>query len=220
MSTRIVHISDARGTDVRRFLDPAAHVVDLIRIGVNLADIDWDKAKKFTKKSYAERVVLDVGAHGESIDVQFLMGTPRLVKATLEMRRESPDSVGMIIMRPGIVGGPPKGHLVNYSEIVFDDEADVTLGSLVLQCHTPEGPLQGIPPGTEGVRRLWHGGRACEKDCRVRAHVKPSEEACPSGRAVPDPEEDAERRTRTGPKWRIFAKFSTGAPIFRRSSYT
>jgi hypothetical protein len=143
---------------VRRFLDPAAHVVDLIRIGVNLADIDWDKAKKFTKKSYAERVVLDVGAHGESIDVQFLMGTPRLVKATLEMRRESPDSVGMIIMRPGIVGGPPKGHLVNYSEIVFDDEADVTLGSLVLQCHTPEGPLQGIPPGTEGFVVYGMGG--------------------------------------------------------------
>ena len=73
MSTRIVHISDARGTDVKLPLDPAGQVVDLIRIGVNLTEIGWEKARKFTKRSYAETMVLDVGADGEHVDAQFVM---------------------------------------------------------------------------------------------------------------------------------------------------
>jgi hypothetical protein len=106
MSTRIVHISDARGTDVKLPLDPAAEVVDLARIAVNLTDMDWKKARKFTKQSYAETVVLDVGADGEHVDAQFVMGEPRLVKETLETRRKS-DSLGVVVMRPGEVGGVP-----------------------------------------------------------------------------------------------------------------
>jgi hypothetical protein len=46
MSTRIVHISDARGTDVKLPLDPAAQMVDLIHIGLNLTEIGWEKARK------------------------------------------------------------------------------------------------------------------------------------------------------------------------------
>jgi hypothetical protein len=95
MSTRIVHISDARGTDVKLPLDPAAEVVDLAHIAVNLTDMDWEKARKFTKQSYAETVVLDVGADGEHVDAQFVMGEPRLVKETLETRRKS-DSLGKV----------------------------------------------------------------------------------------------------------------------------
>ena len=63
---------------------------------------------------------------------------------------DSPECTIMIPKRGGF-GGPPVGHEIHYARILFDDEADVTVGCLLLSCHPPdldpsaEGPWTGEP---------------------------------------------------------------------------
>jgi hypothetical protein len=137
-ATRIVHLSDAGGTDERIPLHPAADPVELPRVVLDLSDFDWRNAKPFAKRSYAEKWVLDVEQYGPYVDARFFLGSPSAVLTATSTVTASDDWY-MLSPKPGGFGTVPGGHGITYARLVFDDEAEVTLGCLLFVCHPPEG---------------------------------------------------------------------------------
>jgi hypothetical protein len=163
-ATRIIHMSDAKGTDVRIPLEPAADVVELGRAIIDLSDFDWEGSKKFTKRSYAEKYVLDVAREGACIYARFYMGPPQLLSEALDALARS-GKLDMYVLKPGGFGTAPPGHRMTCARLVFDDEAEVTLGCLLLASHRPDIDSSAEKPWS-GPRFKWvaygSGGQVAE----------------------------------------------------------
>ncbi len=127
LPTRIMHMSDASGTDVRHALDPTVRMVELGQLIVNLGDLDWNSTKPFRRTAYRAKYVHDVAARGPHIDARFYLGDPAAISEAMS-RRLSPERHEMLMLKPSGFGTPPGGHEITTVQILFDDEADETLG--------------------------------------------------------------------------------------------
>jgi hypothetical protein len=157
MRTRIIHISDERGTDARIEVDPQANLVELVRMQIDLADFDWAGAKQFKKVAYDEKYELDVAEHGPSVTARFYLGAPDTLIKKMDAVIQS-DDPGMILLYPGAFKTPPGGHKMSFHRLVFDDEADETVGCLILMCEKPErDPASEKPWTLDQLRWIAYG---------------------------------------------------------------
>jgi hypothetical protein len=152
-ATRIVHVSDSKGTDERIPLPPEAPYVLIGRLILDLSGLDWSDAKEFSKIAFAEKYVHDISQHGAYVEARFYMGEPTVLLRALDALVRSGE-LGIVIPKPGGFGTPPGGQEIHSARLVFDDEAEVTVACLLLSCHPPEIDASSDKPWT-GEQLQW-----------------------------------------------------------------
>jgi hypothetical protein len=164
--TRIMHVSDSKGTDERVYLEPNAPVVSLGALILDLSDIEW-RERPFKKTAYDEKWIVDVDRDGSQACIWFFYGFPQALIAALDAWVHSDEWSMFLFKKPDAFGSPPAGHAVQCARLVFDDEAAETVGCLVMTCEpvprdaveeptTVEAPFAWVAYGAEG--KVERGG--------------------------------------------------------------
>jgi hypothetical protein len=132
-----IHISDAHGTRRYEQLGTITTVVHLGTLAVDLFDLAWPPAQPFARTSYEVKHRLDVD-EGVFVNAHFYYGQPAAIQSAIDRLLASP-TFAFIYPIPDGFATAPGGHPLHYTQLVFDDEADPTVGCLLVACDPPTG---------------------------------------------------------------------------------